>query len=90
MSSAAVGIRRMILNGPCHFGVRSPWGSSDRQTMYPVCSGGEGAWGLGAGKLWLTYFQKALWSSASRGECREFGMEGGLGEVWEGLWVFHT
>ena len=23
-SLAAVGVRRMILNGPCHFGVRSP------------------------------------------------------------------
>ena len=23
---AVVGVRRMILNGPCHFGVKSPWG----------------------------------------------------------------
>ena len=29
-SLAAVGVRRMILNGPCHFGVRSHWGLSDR------------------------------------------------------------
>ena len=29
-SLAAVGVSRIILNGPCHFGVRSPWGLSDR------------------------------------------------------------
>ena len=48
--------------------------------MSPVCKGGREAWGSGAGKLWLTYFQRALQSSASRGECRKLGMGGGQGE----------
>ena len=76
-SLSAVGVRRMILNGPCHFGVRSPWGLSDRQTVSPVCKGGRRAWGSGAGKKWLTYFQRPLRSSASRGECKKLGMGGG-------------
>ena len=29
-SLAAVGVRRMTLHVPCNFGVRSPWGLSDR------------------------------------------------------------
>ena len=29
-SLGAVGVRRIILNGPCRCGVRSPWGLSDR------------------------------------------------------------
>jgi len=40
---------------------------------------GREAWGSGAGKLWLTYFQRALQSSASRGECKKLGMGGGSG-----------
>ena len=47
--------------------------------MSPVCKGGKGVWESGAGKLWLTYFQRALQSSASRGECRKLGMGGGSG-----------
>ena len=73
-SLAAVGVSRMILNGPCHFGFRTSWGLSDRQTMSPVYKGGSGA-----GRLWLTNFQRALRNSASRGECRELGVGGGSG-----------
>ena len=83
-SLSVVEVWRMILNGPCHFGVRSPWGLSDRQTMSPVCKGGREAWGSGAGKLWLTYFQRPLRSSASRGACKKLGMGGGSGWRPEG------
>ena len=78
-SLAAVGVRRMTVNCPCHFGLRSPWGLSDRQTMSPICKGGREAWGAGAGKLWLTYYQRALWSCSSRGECWKLGMGEGSG-----------
>ena len=47
--------------------------------MSPVCKGGREAWGSGAGKLWLMYFQRALQSSASRRECKKLGMGGGSG-----------
>ena len=58
--------------------------------MSPICRWGEGATGSGAGKLWLTYSQRALWSSASRGECREFGMGGGLGGSLGGIMGLRT
>ena len=47
--------------------------------MFPICRGGQGAWGSGAGKLWLMYFQRASRSSAIRGECRELDRGGGSG-----------
>ena len=52
--------------------------------MFPVCKEGREAWGSGAGRLWLMYFQRALRSSASRGECRKLGMGGGSGDSAEG------
>ena len=46
----------------------------DYQTDRPCPQlGGREAWGSGAGKLWLMYLQRALWSSASRGECAWYG-----------------
>ena len=53
----------------------------DYQTDRPCPQlGGREAWGSGAGTLWLMYFQRALRSSASRGECRKLG----VGEGSEG------
>ena len=89
-SLSAVGVRKMILNGPYHFGVRSPWGLSDRQTVSPICKGGREAWGSGAGKLWLTYFQRPLRSSASRGACKKLGIGGGSGWRPGGNMGLHT
>ena len=40
-SLAAVGVRRMTLNGPCHFGVRSPWVLSDRPCSQFVTGAGR-------------------------------------------------
>ena len=65
---------------PATLGLGHP---GDYQTDRPCpqfVHGDREAWGSGAGKLWLTYFQKALWSCTSRGECRKLGMgEGSAG-----------
>ena len=51
----------------------------DYQTDRPWSLFVKGVWGSGAGNLWLIYFQMALWSSTSRGECRKLGVGGGSG-----------
>ena len=60
---------------PATLGLGHP-GDYQTDRPCPQLGGGE-AWGSEAGKLWLTYFQRALRSSASRGECKKLGMGGG-------------
>ena len=61
---------------PATLGLGHP---GDYQTDRPCPLFVKGVWGSGAGNLWLIYFQMALRSSASRGECRKLGMGGGSG-----------
>ena len=74
---------------PATLGLGHP---GDYQTGRPCPQFVKGARGLGGGvgELWLMYFQRALWSSASRGECKKLGMGGGSRGVQEGAWAFCT